>query len=162
MDCADIVRRCEKELQSRYCADPEGMLNRAKEAYSRYERLCTQYGMWNHLIDDHAHYIPTADQRRRSEELLGRIASLVPEAQERRKLVEAARDTAVAYLDTCPGKTAYKTDMTRELSDKLEVNPAEAGKLIRTLYNIDVLRESKNEAGRIIVRKARKRKQGIE
>ncbi len=156
-DCADIIRKCERELESKYCQDPEASLRRAKDAYARYERLCTTYGMWNNLIQDHAYYVPTAEQKQRSKQFLDRLTALVPAAIEQKQLVDKSREIALAYLESLPGKTAYRTDMTRQLSSEMEITPSEAGKLLRILYNLDVLREAKNDQGRIIVRKARKK-----
>ncbi len=156
-DCADTFRKCERELESKYCQDPAATLQRAKSAYARYENLCTTYGMWNNLIQDHAHYIPTSEQKQRSKELIDRISALVPAAQAQKELIDKSKDVALSYLETLPEKTAYKTDMTRHLSSEMEITPSEAGKILRILYNLDILRESKNDQGRIIVRKARKR-----
>lgn len=159
MDCADFIRKCEKELKSSYCADPERTLQLVKDNYSRYESLCTQYGMWNNLIHDHANYIPTADQRQRSAAFIEDIAALVPTAIEKRDKIDEAAAIAIRYLDTFKGKIAYRSDMTRYLSSELEITPSEAGKILRVLYNQNILRESKNEQGRIIVRKVRKKKE---
>ena len=159
MDCADVIRKCEKELKSSYCADPEKALQLVKANYSQFEHLCTQYGMWNYLINDHAHYIPTAEQRQRSKEFIDGIASLVPMAIEKRDLADKAAQIALSYLETLKGKVAYRTDVVRQLSSEMELTPSDAGKLLRILNNQNILRESKNEQGRIIVRKARKRKE---
>ena len=54
-------------------------------------------------------------------------------------------------------KTVYRADAVRKISSDMEITPSEASKAIRLLCNRDVIRESKNDAGRIILRKARKR-----
>lgn len=158
MDCANVIRKCEKELKSSYCADPEKALQLAKDNYAQFERLCTQYGMWNYLIDDHAHYIPTAEQKQKSKVFIEGIAALVPTAIEKRRIVDEAAQVALSFLDSIKGKTGYRSDLTRHLSSQMEITPSEAEKLLRVLCNQNILRKSKNEQDRIVVRKARKRK----
>ncbi len=156
-DCADTFQKCRKELESKYCADPQKTLQQAQDAYSRYESLCTTYGMWNYLIQDHAHYIPTPEQKQRSQSLLNEVVALLPQAEKQKAYVESGIDIAQRLLEAQPGKIAFKADLARHLSSEMEITPSEAGKLLRILYNLDVLRESKNENGRIVVRMAKRK-----
>lgn len=149
------IRKYEKELAGPFCSNPEEIEKLVRVNYSDYERLCSNYGMWNNFIDDRAVYIPTNDQRIRSERFLESISALVPSAIKKRDQSLLAEKIVLDHLQTCYGKVDFRVDVVRLLSDKLDCNSSDAGKMLRLLYKRNVLRETKNKAGRIIVKKAR-------
>ena len=153
-DYANEFNQCQKELQSSYCNDPDEVMRKARIAYARFESLCTTYGIWNFLIHDHAIYIPTAEQKRKSQVLLQSVEDMVIPAKEQKAKVDQAKDIAFDFIDLYQEK-AYRTDLVRKISSEMEVIPADASKLIKTLCNIDMLREEKNDKGRIYVRRAK-------
>ena len=155
-ECQKVINNCQKALQSTYCKDPDAMLAKVKETYAEYERLCLTYGMWNLIIGDRETYIPTEDQRKKSQCFLENVENMVPPAKEQKTRVDQAKKIAYAFVDQYQEK-AYRTDLARKLSSEMEINSAEANKVIRILCNINALREEKNEKGRIYVRRARKK-----
>ena len=156
-DASEIVNKCIKELSSSFCSDPLETFRLAERNYRIYEDLCSRYGMWNGLIKDHAVYVPTYEQRQRSEQFINEIRSLIKDAEQRKAFSIEAEGIALQYIQSKPHKTAYRTDVTRKIGSAMEITPSEATKAIRVLCNRGVLRESKNEAGRLILRKARSR-----
>lgn len=134
-----------------------------KRRYQEYRSICIRIGMWNREIEDREPFVPTQRQIsaesalfRRMEAKKSKAQTIRDEAENQRREKENAANQILTYLSTCPDRCALRTEVIRLLAGNQKPTNVEQS-LYRELIKDKILTEKKNENGRYVVKKARKR-----
>lgn len=152
-----------KSIAAGTCDDMEATAKLWQEKYQHYRTLCMQHGMWNLQLGDQKPFIPTKEQQELERLLYQRLQLCLTEGAE----LKIARENETAlynkrcaqildYINLQPKKVAMRHQIITAIVGSDQDMRSIYAKVCRRMVKEGVLSESKDDSGKIILKKKRR------
>lgn len=139
-------------------ADSSDTLNEWHDCYSRIRRIYIRHSMWNYVLGDRSPFIPTSEQLSREKAYIHVIEKKQKEAMEAQRIYAKYSVAILDYIKTQPKHIALRSMLIRTVSEQFSETPEGIRKVYRRMCRIGIIKESQNDTGRWVVKKAAVRK----